>query len=75
MGGILNGIALTLLKLKYIVLKQFQNTPPFVVTLKRMEQHNSFFVLQQDVKIWPGILICYLAHALACFSVSKYHFK
>ena len=66
------GIALTLLKLKHIVLKQFQNTWPFVVTLKRMEQrHNSFFVLQQDVNIWPGILISYLAHALACFQLAN----
>ena len=51
--GILNGIVLTLLKLNYIVLKQlFQTTQPFVATLKRLEQrHNSFFIIQQNVKI------------------------
>ena len=52
-GGVLNGIVLTLLKLNYIVLKQlFQTTQPFVATLKRLEQrHNSFFIIQQNVKI------------------------
>ena len=51
--GILNGIVLTLLKLNYIVLKQlFQTTQPFVATLKRLEQRqNSFFIIQQNVKI------------------------